>query len=79
MTDAARCRKNGWKVGDLLIGREGGTNWSRTDTLKITAIGETHVLAKVVAEEITGDAIPQKMHYEHLWCLELRRWRKVVG
>jgi hypothetical protein len=79
MSDAAKCRKNGWKVGTQLRGREGGTSWHRLTTIELTAIGERNILAKVVAETGSGCEVchPHEIGYEADWTLSQRNWRKV--
>ncbi len=72
LSDAQRCRKNGWTVGTRLRGIESGENWSREVTIQITAIGEENILAKMVKEEgMTFNGV------EDSWTLSDRRWRRV--
>ena len=66
----SKCRKNGWKVGTRLVGDEG---YGPT-VIEITAIGEDHILAKVISEN--GDT--SKARGESSWTLEFRDWRKVT-
>ena len=61
LSDAARCRKNGWKVGDVLRSLDG-----KVPAMRITAIGEREILAR----RLDGCC-------ESMWCLWYRRWRKV--
>lgn len=79
MSDAEKCRKNGWKVGTQLIGREGGRGWHSLTTIELTAIGERKILAKVVAETGSGceKCHPREFGYETNWTLSERNWRKV--
>ena len=62
--DADTCRLNDWAVGDRLIGEP--TPYERTPVIRITAIGETRILA-----------IEDNAHGETVWTLSLRVWRKV--
>jgi hypothetical protein len=73
MTDAAICRKNKWKVGTRLVGREGGAGWYRVTTIEITAIGNQLVLAKIIRE--MGRSCPicfDRDRHESLWSLHCR-------
>lgn len=65
-TSADICHANGWNVGDIL---EGENEVSR-DRIRITAIGEAHVLARW---QYTG--MPESA--ERIVCLDFREWRKV--
>ena len=65
-TSAAICRAQGWTVGDVL---EGEDEVSR-DRIRITAIGEAHVLARWQYADMPESA-------ERLICLDFREWRKV--
>ena len=62
MSDAERCKKNGWVVGTQLIGTEG----SKTTVIELTAIGEQCILAKCVSHKGCSR--------EGLWTLALREW-----
>ncbi len=65
---AAICTVNGWVVGDKLIGDEGFGD----ETIMITAIGESNVLArKIMSNGRPVDGC------EGLWSLSHRDWRKV--
>ena len=66
---ALLCEKNGWKVGDKLIGNEG---YGDTIIL-LTAIGEENILAR----EISHNGKPSNRDEGH-WTLSCREWRKVV-
>lgn len=68
MTDAARCRRNGWKVGDRLIGI-GPSNISVT--ILLTAIGEKFILAR----SLVFDGVKANSG-EGLRSLLGRKWRK---
>lgn len=59
---ADECRRRGWAVGTMLTGKEG----RRSTVIMITAVGESHVLAKVVP----GGS-------ETSWTLACRDWREV--
>ncbi len=72
MTDAARCRKNKWIVGDVLESTVdiGFRLW--TFRIEITAIGRECVLAVEVwrdGKDVKGA--------EMQWHLGDRRWRRV--
>lgn len=67
VTDADKCRRNGWTVGDRLIGVDG----QGTDVIEITAIGRENVLAV----PISGPAADARRS-ESLWSLRYRDWRK---
>jgi hypothetical protein len=64
------CRRNGWGPGTRLVGDEG---YGPT-VIRITAVGERHVLA--VAESHQGVAVDPR---ERLWTLALRDWREVTS
>lgn len=67
--DALKCKKNNWKVGDKLIGNEG-----YGDTIiQITAIGESHILAK----ELSHNG-KKTLREESHWTLSCREWRKAL-
>lgn len=67
MHAADRCRQEGWKVGDRLIGMERG----HVDTIEITAIGMEKILARVI------ECNRGFVHCgESLWDLEGRFWRR---
>lgn len=81
MTDATKCRKNGWNVGTWLRGKEGSKagGWYRITTIEITAIGESHILAKTVGEVSFGCAKCRELPGdEELWTLSVRKWKKVA-
>ena len=65
-TDAETCRLNGWTVGTVLVGDEG----DGPEKNRITAIGETAVMAKGV-EDKYGNAVNG---YESAWSLVYREW-----
>ena len=65
-TSADICRANGWNVGDIL---EGENEVSR-DRIRITAIGEAHVLARWLYADWPESS-------ERLISLDFREWRKV--
>ena len=67
-SDAAICRKHGWKVGTRLVGDEG---YGPT-VIELTAIGERLVLAK----EISHNGKPEESPYEAMWTLMCRSWKK---
>lgn len=63
---ADTCRRNGWDVGTRLVGDEG---YGPT-VIRVTAIGESHILA--VRESHKGE--PEKHPREGLWTLDCREW-----
>lgn len=66
-TSADLCRHNGWKVGDLLEGDEG----QGPTVIRLTALGETQVLARVVSHQ--GE--PERESPERSWGLTNRPWK----
>jgi len=64
MGSVAICQERGWGVGTRLVGDEG----YGPSVIEITAIGESHVLAKKIAPELWG---------ENLWTLSCRDWTEV--
>jgi hypothetical protein len=69
MTPVEICRANGWKVGSVLEGMEEGPGWRRVTRIRITAVGEEHILARAIWEngkDIDG--------LESLWSLDARLW-----
>jgi hypothetical protein len=73
MSDAGKCRANGWGVGDVLEGFEFG----RGDRIRLTAIGEDNILARTVASKVRGGEWAAAEGYETLWTLDCREWKKV--
>jgi hypothetical protein len=69
VTDAERCRKNGWKPGTLLAGDEG----YGVTVIRITAVGEDRLLARAI--EHAGKPVNWG---EQNWTLICRKWRKVA-
>lgn len=68
MNDAETCRQNGWVAGQYLRGDEG----HGPEIIKITAVGEHAILAKLVhskGKDVDG--------YEGLWSLSHRQWEPV--
>ena len=66
MTDAARCRKNGWRAGDLLIRRERIANYQLK--VKLTHVGEELVLGKVARIGDSGFACESLISlYDNEW------------
>lgn len=66
--NALKCEKNGWRVGDSLeVDGQGGKI-----VILITAIGETHVLARQT--HFNGHYVEKD---EQVWNLEFREWRRV--
>jgi hypothetical protein len=70
-TEAETCRLNGWTVGTVLVGDEG----YGPEKIKITAIGEESILAKMI-EDRNGVAIDR---HEGTWVLYCRDWKVVHG
>lgn len=65
-TPADTCRENGWIVGTRLVGDAG----RGPETIEITAIGESRILAKRV--------LPTEGR-ETTWTLDVRDWREVYA
>jgi hypothetical protein len=65
------CHANGWCVGDILEGDEG----NGPDRIRITAIGEDHLLARHISHG--GDPVDDGQ--EELWTFRYRDWKKVNG
>lgn len=65
MNSADICREKNWTVGDVLEGEEFGV----TARIRITAIGEEHVLAREFRDG--------RESYETMWALNCREWRRV--
>lgn len=65
---AAIAQRNGWGVGTLLVGDEG---YGPT-VIRITAIGETQLLAVAV----THNGMPPRICHEGVWTLEYRDWQR---
>lgn len=62
------CRENGWEPGTRLVGDEG-----RGQTvIEITAIGEQHILAKIISH-----AGKPGSDREGLWSLSCRDWEEI--
>lgn len=73
MSDASRCRRNGWTAGTQLRGTEfRGEAHQVTSVILLTAIGESLILAR----EIERDGKPIR-RFESSWTLACRRWRRV--
>lgn len=68
MNDADTARHNGWQPGTRLAGDEG---YGET-VIEITAIGESHVLAKTISHK--GQPMPMR---EGLRTFSCRDWREV--
>lgn len=69
VTDAEKCRRNGWKRGTLLVGDEG---YGPT-VIRLTAIGDERILARPVSQ----NGKPSERDWEGSWTLQHRRWRKL--
>ena len=74
MNDVALCKKRGWTVGTILEGAETCKDYSHTDRILITALGEESILARHLPHN-------PKAHWEsgreHSWTLEYRDWHAV--
>ena len=71
-SDAGLCRERGWKRGAVL---EGGNV-----RIRITAVGDEDVLAKVVSERHDAQGVMSWIDldsYEEVWSLEDRDWTLV--
>jgi hypothetical protein len=60
LASAAICRQRGWGPGTRIVGDEG----HGPETIEITAVGETIVLAKSI--KYNGPEV--------MWCLNMRDW-----
>lgn len=68
LSDAEICRRNGWRVGTLLVSQ----TKNGMSHLRITAIGETCILAREVSRSGKGtSAIASR---ELTWALSQREW-----
>lgn len=83
VSSAQMCRRNGWGVGTLLRGYEGYVDgrgvWT---TIRLTAIGENHVLARTVRlERVNAEGVTVKVddteRHEGSWTLVYRNWAAV--
>jgi len=70
LPDSEICRRNGWDVGTVLISEAAHGK----SILRITAIGETHILAREVSRN--GRATTDLASRELGWALAQREWRK---
>ncbi len=68
-SDAARCKRKGWVVGDMLAGDEG----YGVTVILITAIGEESILAREISRK--GVYVQTT---EASWTLRLRDWKRVA-
>jgi len=64
MTTADRCRSNRWTPGTLLVGEDGGV----TCAVRLTAVGEATVLARLVATH-DGEKWRRETCGEGMWVL----------
>lgn len=74
MTDAERCRANGWIPGDTLEGCSTTGAWAR---IRLTAVGESIVLARQVERRFREHPWEPTRSLECSWPLDTREWRKV--
>lgn len=68
VSDADKCRVNGWTVGTQIVGDEG----YGPSVIEITAIGEKRILAKTISRK--GVPVDEG---EGNWTLDWRDWQKV--
>ena len=68
--DADIARENGWIPGTQLVGDEG---YGPT-VIEITAVGETHVLAKTISHD---GKPPEWSDTEACWTFSCRDWKRV--
>ncbi len=73
VSDAERCRRNGWGPGTRLVGDEG---YGPT-VIEITAVGEHAILAKKI-EQAGEPRLHPADQRENAWTLTCRDWREVV-
>lgn len=80
MSDAEKCRADGWGVGTLLEGRESwfSQSWGES-RIRITAVGESSILAREVARRTSSQPewVPVNAA-ESAWTLGCRDWREVA-
>jgi hypothetical protein len=69
LSDAALCRKYGWKRGTKLVGDEG---YGPT-VIQITAVGDDSILAKILSHN--GHPSDER---EGSWTLHNRNWRRAT-
>lgn len=69
MSDADKCRANGWGPGTRLAGDEG----YGVTVIEITAVGERSILARMVSHR--GEP---RQRSEGLWTLACRDWKVVA-
>ncbi len=72
LTSASLCRLNGWKPGTVLQGDSPVTPGAIPGRIRITAIGEDHILARAV-----GTGVEDEVIHEIQWPLQRRDWRRV--
>jgi hypothetical protein len=73
MTDARRCKRNNWIIGDRLESTVDNGFSRSTSRIEITAIGRECVLAVETWRNGRDILNPVEM----LWCLGDRKWRRV--
>ncbi|MSR57584.1 MAG: hypothetical protein EXS05_07920 [Planctomycetaceae bacterium] len=77
-TNAAFCRENGWSVGELLCCTDEIPD-SLPKFVRITAIGETEVLARRMSTDSTvGPEQPFALLPYHWRCLTGLEWQGLV-
>lgn len=79
-TEVETCVLNNWNVGTVLRGHEqwsdGNGVWT---TIRITAMGESHILARAIRIERTNPAgevteVSDRRAVEGMWTLHFREW-----
>lgn len=70
LSDAEICRCNGWRVGTVLVSQ----TKNGVSHLHITAIGETHILAREVSRG--GKGTSALASRELTWALSQREWNQ---
>lgn len=74
--DADLCRKNGWTIGDCLIGGECG----RLCVIMLTGIGHKSIMAVCLgATEDGGDTWSGEYGDHENWTLSCRDWKRLEG
>lgn len=73
LSDADRCRANGWTAGTCLVGDEG---YGPT-VIQLTAIGERKILAKTISHNDNPHSLLDDAWNEGQWTLRHRDWREV--
>ena len=77
MNSADLCRRNGWKPGTVIEGRNNRVSHERWDRIVITAVGETNILGRLVATRWGKGEWENRASGEQEWALTSRDWQKV--